>query len=130
MDNFELKKRIYYHDTDCGGVVYYSNYLKFCEEARTEHLRSKGVDLNELAKKGILFAVGDVQIKYRAPAKYGEEIIISSRIEKVKPASLYFYQEIKRDETLLTECRTRLVLIDTNFKPVVMPKDVSASLGG
>jgi len=130
MDDFEMKKRIYYHDTDCGGVVYYANYLKFCEEARTEHLRSKGIDLNELAERGVLFAVGDLQIKYKSPAKYGQEITVSSKIEKIKAASLYFYQEIKRGGTLIAECRTRLVLIDADFKPVVMPKDVSLNLGG
>ena len=59
-----MEIRIYYEDTDCGGVVYYANYLKYFEEVRTEHLLSKGIDLNKLSKEGILFVIADVDIKY------------------------------------------------------------------
>ena len=122
MDAFTIKKRIYYHDTDCGGVVYYANYLKYFEEVRTEHLRSIGIDLKKLASEGILFAVAGLDIKYKGPARYGDEITVSSKIERMKTASLNFYHEIKKADTLLVECRTKLVSIDLNFKPVLMPR--------
>lgn len=125
---FTIKKRIYYHDTDCGGVVYYANYLKFFEEARTEHLLSKGIDLERLSRDGILFAVTNCDIQYKGPARYGDELSISSKIEKTKPASLYFYHEIKRDDSLLVECRTRLVSIGTDFKPIVIPQKILTRL--
>lgn len=127
-DIFTINKRIYYHDTDCGGVVYYANYLKFFEEVRTEHLLSKGIDLNKLGKEGILFAVADLDIRYKGPAKYGDELVILSKIEKVKSASLYFYHEIKRKDTLLVECNTRFVSIDLNFKPITIPSGISTLL--
>lgn len=131
METFSIKKRIYYHDTDCGGVVYYANYLRFFEEVRTEQLLTKGIDLNQLGKEeGIQFAVKDVNIVYKGPAKYGDEIIISSKIEKIKPASICFHHEVKKDEHILIECKARLVSIDMNFKPAVIPPKVSACLRG
>lgn len=128
MGGYTIKKRIYYHDTDCGGVVYYANYLKFFEEARTEHLRAKGIDLKGLTKEGIIFAVANLDIKYRSPAKYGDSLEVLSKIESVKAASLNFYHEIKRGESLLVECRTRLVAIGLNFKPVILPQHISKML--
>ena len=128
MDEFRLQKRIYYHDTDCGGVVYYANYLRYFEEARTEHLRGIGIDLGSLSKRGLLFAVGNVGIKYKSPARYGELITIFSRIEKVRPASMLFTHRITRGQQLLAEATTRLVTIDRGFKPAVMPEDMSTLL--
>ncbi len=124
METFTITKRIYYHDTDCGGVVYYANYLKYFEEVRTEHLLSKGIDLGKLGREGILFAVANLDIKYKGPARYGDALLISSRIEGIKAASLYFYHEIKRDESVLVECKTRLVSIGTNFKPIAIPMPI------
>jgi len=126
MNIFKIKKKIYYHDTDWSGVVYYANYLKFFEEARAEHLRSKGIDLKRLAEEeGTLFAVAEADIKYKSPARYGDEISVSSVVEKIKTASIYFYQEIKKGDLLLTECRLRLVCINKNFKPVTIPKRIT-----
>ena len=71
MAEFQIKKTIYYHDTDSGGVVYYANYLKYLEEARTEYFRSKFQELKTLAERGVLFVVARVEIDYRSPAKYG-----------------------------------------------------------
>ena len=128
MGAFTLKKKVYYHDTDCGGVVYYANYLKYFEEARTEHFLSKGVDMKELAKDGIVFAVASLEIKYKSPARYGDELAVSSGVEEARGASLYFYHEIKLGARTLAECRTRLVSIGADFKPVAVPKRISALL--
>jgi len=126
MPTFVHKRRVYYHDTDCGGVVYYANYLKFFEEARTEHLRSKGIDLNKLAdNSGILFAVVSTEVGYKGPARYGEEIDVLSRIEKVNPVSILFYNEASRAGQTLVKCKTKLVSIDLKFKPVAIPQEIS-----
>ncbi|MFA6281569.1 MAG: YbgC/FadM family acyl-CoA thioesterase, partial [Candidatus Omnitrophota bacterium] len=75
-----MQKRIYYHDTDCGGVVYYANYLKYLEEARTEYMRERGLDLKELAGTGLLFVVKKVEIEYKSPARYADLLEISTKL--------------------------------------------------
>lgn len=123
-----MKKKIYYHDTDAGGVVYYANYLKYLEEARTELLREEGVDIGELAGKGILFAVRRTEINYKAPARYADTLTIIASISKIKNASLEFTQSIKRGDQTLVEAKTQLVCVDSNFIPQVIPEEVSQCL--
>jgi acyl-CoA thioester hydrolase len=118
---FSIDKRIYYHDTDSEGVVYYANYLKYLEEARTEHLLSLGIDLRDLKKEGALFAVADLKIKYRRPAKYGDRLRICSEISKLTPASILFSHKITREEALIIECETKLVSLGRDFKPMIIP---------
>jgi len=120
----KFNKKIYYHDTDSGGVVYYANYLKYFEEARTEYLQEKAVILKELVKEGINFAVRDTSVTYKAPARYGDLLIISSKIEKIKSASLIFHQEAHREDTLLVTAQTTLVCIDTVFSPIAIPQKI------
>ncbi|MFH0731502.1 MAG: YbgC/FadM family acyl-CoA thioesterase [Candidatus Omnitrophota bacterium] len=123
-----IEKKIYYHDTDCGGVVYYANYLKYLEEARTEYLQSKGIDLGKLAQRGILFAVSDVEIKYKAPAYYQDKIKVIAQIESNKAASIVFFQKIYRENTLLIEARVKLVCVDKNIKPIPLPAEIKSAL--
>ncbi|MEA3560977.1 MAG: YbgC/FadM family acyl-CoA thioesterase [Candidatus Omnitrophota bacterium] len=125
-----MNKSIYYHDTDCGGIVYYANYLKYFEEARTEYLRGKGIILNKLAEEGNMFVVRDVSITYKSPARYGDRLEIFSKIEKAKNASLVFYQEVYRGKNLLVSAKTTLVCIDIQFNPVVMPQKMLALIDG
>lgn len=122
-------KKIYYHDTDCGGVVYYANYLKYLEEARTEYLREKGIEIKEMAQKDGLFTVKCVNIDYKAPARYGDNLEVTSQISKIKNASLEFFQEVKRNGQILVTASTVLVYIDTNFQPQAMPVDIVKKLG-
>ncbi len=128
MDTHTMKKKIYYHDTDCGGVVYYANYLKYFEEARTEHFKAKGIDLCALTEKGTFFVVASVDIKYKIPAKYADELNVSTRIERVKAASVEFLQQIKRDHSLLVECRTKMVCVNAEFSPQAIPNSISTCL--
>lgn len=123
-----LAKKVYYHDTDCGGVVYYANYLKYFEEARTEFLREKGIDIKLLSEEGGLFVVRCVNLDYKAPARYADTLEITSRITKIKNASLEFFQEVKRDGQLLVTAATVLVYIDANFAPKAMPEDIVKKL--
>ncbi|UCB57044.1 MAG: tol-pal system-associated acyl-CoA thioesterase [Candidatus Omnitrophota bacterium] len=120
----KINKRIYYHDTDSGGVVYYANYLNYLEEGRTEYLREKGLDLKKLDEEGISFVVRDVSISYKAPAHYGDVLEIVTEIEKIKNASLVFLQEVRRADKLLVSAKVILVCINTSFAPVAIPEKV------
>lgn len=119
-----LEKKIYYHDTDCGGVVYYANYLKHLEEARTEFFLSLGVDLKELMDKGIYFVVSRVEIEYRSPARYQDIIRIVTGIERGSFSSVKFYQNILRGEKLLVVARTVLICVNSEFRPIRIPFDI------
>lgn len=121
----EIAKNIYYHDTDCGGVVYYANYLKYFEEARTEFLLSQGLDICKLANEGTLFVVASVNISYKSPAKYADKLVITTEVIKKKSVSLEFLQEVKRADQLLVSAITKLVCVGDNFKPKAMPQEVS-----
>ena len=128
--SFTLKKRIYYHNTDSEGVVYYADYLEFFEEARTEHLLSLGIDLREAKSRGVLFAVSALDIKYRRPARYGDSIDVISKIEKIKPASILFSHVIAKDGSPIVECSTKLVSIGADFKPAAIPESIFELLRG
>lgn len=124
MSEFSIEKRIYYHDTDCGGVVYYANYFKYFEEARTEHLRSVGIDTAEYAGRGSLFAVVHMEVDYKCPARYGDVVKVSSAIESIGNASIHFLQEVNRGDTLLVKAMIVLASIDNNMKARRVPEDL------
>lgn len=123
-----MKKKIYYHDTDAGGVVYYANYLKYLEEARTELFREKGVDISELAAKGVLFAVRRVEIDYKAPGRYADTLTLITSISKIKNATIEFDQSVNRGDRVLVKAKTQLVCINSNFSPQAIPDEVSQCL--
>jgi len=128
MEDFCIEKKVYYHDTDCGGVVYYANYLKYLEEARTEYFSSKHISLKELAEKNIWFAVSQIIVNYKSPAKYQDTLKISTRIERVRAASIQFVQKVINDSLLLIEAKTTLVCVDRDFKPRPIPLEVRKPL--
>ncbi len=88
--------RIYYEDTDCGGVVYYANYLRYFERARTHFLDALGFDLAALLNEGVVFVVTEARIRYRSPARYGDELRIESRITDVGGASIVFEHRVEK----------------------------------
>ena len=124
MEDFYIEKRIYYHDTDCGGVVYYANYLKHLEESRTEFCRYRGIDLKALSDKGTLFAVIHLEVDYKSPAHYQDKIKIFTKVGIIKYSSLEFIQKIENNGSLLIKAKTTWVCIDKTFKPKPIPKDV------
>ena len=128
MKDFYFEKKIYYHDTDSGGVVYYANYLKHLEEARTEYFASKGINLKNLADKNIWFIVAKVEINYKAPARYQDVLKIFVGIQRLRAAAIEFHQDILRDDTLLVEAKTRLVCVDKNFKPMSIPDEIKRTI--
>ena len=120
---FTCKVKIYYEDTDSGGVVYYANYLKFFERARTEFLNS--IDLSNkmlLTNHGVLIVVKSCNIEYKKSAKLEDELeIISSVISKTK-TSFIMKQVVKLDQVLISEAETHLVTVNQEGKPVQIPK--------
>lgn len=96
MTEFFFPVRVYYEDTDSGGVVYYANYLKFMERARTEYLRSFGFEQDELiANEGVLFAVRSVQLDFLKPARFNQLLKVSVRLAEIGKASLLFAQRVE-----------------------------------
>ncbi|ORU92934.1 MAG: acyl-CoA thioesterase [Cycloclasticus sp. symbiont of Bathymodiolus heckerae] len=92
--------RIYYEDTDMQGIVYYANYLKYLERARTEFLREKGFEQDELiSEQGVAFAVRAIQMDYLKPAKFNDELLVTTEVAEVKRASLIFHQTIVRAQS-------------------------------
>lgn len=115
--------RVYYEDTDAGGVVFYANYLKFLERARTELLRAKGFEQDDLmTNEGIVFAVRSLSIEYLKPARFNQLLQISAEIKQQKKASLEFFQQITHHDQLLVTSNVRIACLDVNtMKPKAIP---------
>ena len=127
-----LKIRIYYEDTDCGGVVYYANYLRYVERARTEFLESKGVGLKELMAEGVYFVVAEAALKYLSPGRYGDILAIETIVDRVGPASIVFRHTISRDlsNEKLVKVTVKLGCVDRNMKPLRLRKNVLEAVSG
>lgn len=123
MKKFSWPVRIYYEDTDAGGVVFYANYLKFFERARTEMLRSFGFEQDQLiAQNNIIFVVRSVTIDYLNPARFNELIDVSAKIIEIKKISLTFEQSVLRQNDLLCTGQVRIACLDAQtFKPKPIP---------
>lgn len=117
-------RKIYYHDTDCGGVVYYGNYLKFLEEARTDALEQIGLSVKKLADEDILFVVRRQEIDYDAPAQYGDVLDIKTWFSKIGKASVEFEYEVIRDGKIITKAKTTMVCVDSKIKAKPIPQDI------
>lgn len=121
-----MKKRIYYHDTDCGGVVYYGNYLKYLEEARTEFLEEKGISLKDLMDKGLWFVVRRQEIEYKAPAYYGDILEIKTFLKEITSHRIVFLCETYNQKGIfLNKAITDLVCVDKNLKLSEIPSEIS-----
>jgi len=129
-----LTVRVYYEDTDAGGVVYYANYLKYIERGRTEHLRELGFELATIANKtGIVFVVKSVKADYLLPAFLDDTIEVQTSIELIKHASLIFAQKItnKEKNTVLFNAEVKVVsVLKNNLKPCTFPQEILEKLNG
>ena len=127
---FTLPVRVYYEDTDAGGVVYYANYLKFCERARTEWLRTFAVSQQALIdEQGLGFVVRSVQADYLAPARLDDSLIVVTQVAMLRRASILFEQQLMRGQELLFTARVLLASIDLRRqKPVAIPASLHALL--
>jgi acyl-CoA thioester hydrolase len=121
-----LKLRIYYEDTDCGNVVYYANYLKYCERARTEFLESRGLSMKQLIDDNIFFVVAEASLKYFSPGRYGDILAIETIVDRVGPASISFKHEIRRDATgqRLVQATVKLGCVNQEMKPLRLRQDI------
>ncbi len=130
MKNFIWTVRVYYEDTDAGGVVYYANYLKFFERARTEMLRKLGYEQDQLkADAGIIFVVRSVQVDYLRSALFNELLQVSSDVTETKKASLTFSQQISRDGIVLATGIIRVACLDVQtMRPKAIPEYLLESL--
>lgn len=124
----KMKIRIYYEDTDCGGVVYYANYLKFMERSRTEFLRDRGINQVTYQKQGILFVVFDAHIKYRSPARYDDLLTIESTVIDLSSAAVIFETTIYRDNVLLVKGEIKLACINKDGHARKIPEEICAAL--
>jgi acyl-CoA thioester hydrolase len=129
-----LTVRVYYEDTDAGGVVYYANYLKYVERARTEYLRELGFEqINLLENYGMVFIVKSVEANYLSPAFLDDLIEVETVIEKVNHASLIFTQKIVNIDksTVLFNARVKVVSVfNNNLKPCALPQEILEKLNG
>jgi len=130
MKKFNWPIRVYYEDTDAGGVVYYANYLKFFERARTEMLRSLGFEQDELiAGQGVIFVVRSVKVDYLKPVRFNEQIIASAEVILRKKTSFVFAQEITRDDELLSKGEIGIVCVDAeSMRPKAIPSAILEKL--
>lgn len=126
MSHFDWPVRVYYEDTDGGGVVYHSNYLKFMERARTEWLRSLGFDQSELKNKmNVIFVVRNIAIQYLRSACFDDALNVVTTISRTGRSLLVFEQTIYREDTKLTQATVEVVSINaSSFKPVSIPESI------
>ena len=126
---FQFPVRIYYEDTDAGGVVYHARYLHFFERARTEYLRT--LDFSQqmlLNERNVAFVVKTMTIDYRLPARLDDWLVVETKISEVRGAAILFTQQLKRDELILCTATVKVASVDlSKMKPVALPYEVKAA---
>jgi acyl-CoA thioester hydrolase len=126
LTEFSWPVRVYYEDTDAGGVVYYANYLKFMERARTEFLRSLGFEQDKLAEQGLIFAVHRAEVDYIKPARFNNALLVTAKISQQKKVSLTFDQKVQLESgDVCSRGKIKIVCIDSSsFKPRPIPQAI------
>ena len=121
---------VYYEDTDCGGVVYYANYLKYFERARTQYLEERGLSVAGLMKEGTVFVVVHAEVDYRSPARYGDRLIIETVVSGMTAASLTFSHVIRerKSQRVVVEGSARLASVNGSGKVKRLDKAMVAVL--
>lgn len=125
MNKFDIQSRVYYEDTDAGGIVYHANYLKYMERARTEWVRSLGISQQNLLEQFVGFVVIDMSIAFKQSAKLDDVVNVSCKVIEKKRASLMFLQEITKENVLLVRAEVKVACIDTKrSRPIAIPKEL------
>ena len=130
---FAHRCRVYYEDTDAGGVVYHANYLKFMERARTEWLRGLGYAQSQLVGEDLLLVVHSCQTRFVAPARLDDELVVTCEVAQIKRASLLFHQQVRlaADDRLLCEGQFVVASVRAeSFKPRALPEALRAASAG
>ena len=126
---FNFTVKVYYEDTDSGGVVYYANYLKFLERARSEAIYTLGFTNSGLLEKyNILLIVKSCNIEYKKPAKFEDKINIISEVISFTKTSFLMKQNISRNNELITEANVHIVIVDKNGKPSKIPEELKKKI--
>lgn len=126
---FSIKLRVYIEDTDAGGIVYYVNYLKFMERARTEFMRSLGFGKDYIFNHDLMFVVRDVAVRYRAPARLDDELEAGVVLADVRGASLSMQQAVRRGGELLAAAEVTIACVDrAGVRPQRLPRDMLDTL--
>ena len=120
--------RVQYEDTDMGGIVYHANYLKFCERARSDWVAGLGIDQWALREAGTVFAVARIEADFRAPARFGEDLLVETAPEAARPARVTLRQVVTRDRQVLYDSRAVLVAMTLAGRPVRLPDAIRAAL--
>jgi len=130
LNLFTFPIRVYYEDTDAGGVVYHSQYLNFMERARTEWLRHLGFEQTFLRESlNILFVVHSMQIQFKKPAKFDDLLQVSSQLINLRLGSFECQQKISREEEVLIEAQVKIACVDAlTFKPTGIPTQIKLSM--
>ena len=128
-NSFKFNLKIYYEDTDAGGVVYYANYLKFLERARSEAIYELGFSNTQLKKEfGILIIVKSCKIEYKKPTMFEDKLSILTIINKITKTSFIMKQDIKRNEELVASADIHLVSVNLDGKPIKIPEKLRNKL--
>ena len=115
--------RVYFEDTDVAGIVYYANYLRFMERARSDMLRAIGVDQRAALESGEgVYAVAEVSIRYHAPARLGDDLVIRTEIEGIRAASVDIHQRVMRGDSLLADARVKAAFLTSDGRPQRQPR--------
>ena len=126
---FSVPVRVYWEDTDAAGIVFYANYLKFFERARTEWLRGFGFGQEELRRDGVAFVVSETSLRYRRPARLDDLIEVSVAVVHLGQASLHIAQEARRAGELLADGTIRIGCVELGtFRPCRIPNDIRLSI--
>ena len=126
MRQIDWPVRVYYEDTDAGGVVFYARYLAYMERARTEWLRALGFDNSSLARgPGVVFAVRHVDVNYLRPARLDDELTVTARVVETRRASLTFEQQVRLRDAVLCHGHVKIVCVDNlRFRPRAIPAEL------
>lgn len=119
---------VYYEDTDLAGIVYYANYLKFIERARSTLVRDAGIDQLDMQKQGIVFAVRHVDATYQAPAKLMDMLTIATELQQMTRTKIVFSQDVKREDQVLFSSTITIVCITDNGRPTRIPANIAEKL--
>ncbi len=120
--------RVYYEDTDMAGIVYYANYLRYIERARSDWVRDLGIDQLEMKADGVVFAVRRVEADYIAPAVFDDVLEVRTEMTQLTPARMVMWQCIYKEEQLLFEAKVTIVCIGTGGKPSRLPAKLRSEL--
>lgn len=124
----QIQIRVYYEDTDLAGIVYYANYLRFIERARTEWVRDLGIDQSRMkAETGTVFVVRRVEADYLSPARFDDLLTVTTAPAQIRPASIIVDQQVRRGDAVLFTARVTLAALGPNLRPVRLPSALGAA---